>query len=301
MPTLWSLSPGALLPRSRRVLPLVRALAAATAALVATAAEAKPSKETTACIDAFERSQEHRQAQQLVAAKADLEVCAADKCPVSLARQCKPWLAEVSAALPTVVVRAKDERGAEVSAATLIVDDLPAVPLPREAWPLDPGAHRLTVRLPGGEEARANIVLIAGEKQREVVVAFAPSAPPPVVVPPAAPGLPPRRGLSAGPLALFATSAVGAGLFVTFGSLARSERDDLRTRCSPACSDAEVGRVRTKSITADVALGVSVVTLGLGLYAALSRVPAAAPTATRVRPTFDVARDHAGASVALTF
>jgi len=241
---------------------------------------AKPSKAVAACYDDFERSQELRREHRLVEAAAALSHCAVPTCPIAVSRPCEKWLTEVTAALPSVLVRAETHTGEAIKQGTLTIDGAPRGELPVAAISLDPGEHTFVLRRDGETLARATLVLAEGDRNREVLLrgaqtaaeASGPAPPPrsPASSPPSVGG--PRRGLGAGPIALFTTSAIGLGVFTVVGLGARSDANDLRARCSPRCSSGEVDGIRTRALVADVGLGVSVVAAAAGLYLALSRV-----------------------------
>jgi hypothetical protein len=280
--------------------------ALALALLVADDVGAKPPKDNARCIESFERSQELRREDKLVAARRELEICAATTCPGPISKSCKTWAGEVAEALPSVVVRTRRADGEIIKGASLTIDGEPvAAALDGQPIELDVGEHRLAVRTPEGEEATTRVTLKAKEKARETWLEL-----PARKVEPAAPAapaeLPPepsRRGFTAGTITLFSASAIGLGAFIGLGASARGDANDLRTRCSPRCPSADVDPVRTKAIVADVSLGISVVALGAGLYFALSR-PAPASglaTAPRLAPFFLVGREQTGAGATLRF
>lgn len=254
------------------------------ATTIAQTAAAKPSKESAACYDDFERSQELRREHRLVEAKAALSHCASPTCPVAVSRPCEKWLAEVTAALPSVAVHAETWKGDPIKQGTLSIDGTDRGELPLAPFALDPGEHTFVLRQNGETVARVTIVLAEGDRGRDVLLrGVKPEVEAPPPPPPAAPlprGDHPRRGLSAGPIALFATSAVGLGVFTIVGLGARSDAADLRSRCSPRCPSSEVDAVRTRALVADIGLGVSVVSAAAGLYLALSR-PSSAEAASR--------------------
>jgi hypothetical protein len=275
---------------------------------------AKPSKETAVCIDNFERSQEHRRDQRLLQARTELLLCAASSCPAAIQKPCNKWLSEVAKELPTIVLRVESNEGATLSTARANLDgeaSTKALGVPIE---LDPGQHTVRIRDASGEETSLSITVQPGEKDKMVVVRLPPkpvepatSAPAPAAVSPA---LPPRRGLTAGPIALFSTSLVATGVFAVLGSQARSQANELRDRCAPTCPHDQVDPIRRKALVADVALGVGVVSFGLGLWAALTRpapaqttsslsnLPASAP---RWFPTVGVGPGGATLGTSLTF
>ena len=77
---------------------------------------------------------------------------------------------------------------------------------------------------------------------------------------------------SAPPLAwVFAgASVVALGSFAIFGTIGRSDLDDLRGRCAGHCAEQDVDRAWTKLVIADISLGVGVVAAGLATWLFLS-------------------------------
>ena len=252
------------------------ALLALAASSTAHVAFAKPSKEVAACYDDFERSQELRREHRLVEARAALTHCAVKTCPVAVSRPCEKWLAEVNATVPSVVVRAETGAGEPIEEGTLSIDGNVRGELPMVSLALDPGEHTFVLRRAGETVARATIVLAEGDRDRDVLLrGLVPTQGPAPVTPVALPAAPidrPRRGLTAAPIALFATSALGLGVFAVVGAGTRSDAADLRSRCSPRCASGDVDPLRTRALIADVGLGIGVVSAAAGLYLALSRV-----------------------------
>lgn len=294
-------------PASRPTRRLASGLLASILALsVAGPVGAKPPRENDRCIEAFEHSQELRREDKLLAARRELESCVAPTCPGPIVKACKTWLAEVAQALPSIVFRARRPDGEVVKNASLTIDGAP-VPAGLDGQPidLDAGEHRVTIRTAEGDDATARVTVKAKEKARETWVQLpARKVEPPMPAPPPPP-LPSRRGLTAGPATLLSMSAVGLGAFIGLGASARGDANDLRSRCSPRCPSRDVDPIRTKALAADVALGVSVIALGAGLYFAWTR-PAPEPTtgagsAPRLTPFVRFARDHTGAGATLRF
>ncbi len=77
------------------------------------------------------------------------------------------------------------------------------------------------------------------------------------------------RGLNVPALAAFVVGGVGLATFGTFGALALAEDRDLAQTCGAdttrTCSDDAVSSLRTKSVVADIGLGVAVVGVTLGV------------------------------------
>src|SRR3954471_19102099 len=55
------------------------------------------------CARAYEQGQEQRNSGQLLAARADLQVCAQDQCADFIRADCVTWYGEVQSEVPTVV------------------------------------------------------------------------------------------------------------------------------------------------------------------------------------------------------
>ncbi len=130
------------------------------------------------CISAAEHQYELKNANKLVAAKRELVVCSQKTCGDRIAPTCLQWLAEVEAALPTVVVEAHDESGLETSRARVTVDgELLAETLDGTALAVDPGTHQFRFEIPGSSPEDRQIVIRVGEKNRKLVVSFQKAAP----------------------------------------------------------------------------------------------------------------------------
>jgi hypothetical protein len=71
--------------------------------------------------------------------------------------------------------------------------------------------------------------------------------------------------------------AAGAlGGFTYFALSGRALENEL-TRCKPNCDRADIDRMRSRYLIADVSLGVALVSVGVGTYAWLQR-PSASPS-----------------------
>src|SRR4051794_25371230 len=84
---------------------LERALALLVLCVAVPAKAAEPVS-PEACIEGYERSQELRNDDHLIDARAALEVCIKPGCPQALQRQCSHWLEDVERAQPSVVLQA---------------------------------------------------------------------------------------------------------------------------------------------------------------------------------------------------
>jgi hypothetical protein len=201
--------------RSRRTRTVAAPLlAVALVALAAGGARAEEPK--VACIAAADRGQELRDEGKYGAAREAFVTCARDVCPALVAKSCMRWLGELDAALPTVVVAARDAEGRDVAAATVLVDGA-VVAEGIDGLPLaiDPGEHVVRVERAGGPPAEVHVVVRAGEKGRSIAVTLASFAPAPVP-PPAAAGTGSAAILSSAPFTESRQGAVaGPSVFTT--------------------------------------------------------------------------------------
>ena len=239
---------------------------ASTAISVATARASADEKD--ACIAASEEGQRLRADGKLGAARSKFLTCARSECPSLVQGDCSTWLAEIDAALPSIVVVARDASGNDLPAATLSIDAEPPTPIDGKPIHLDPGPHALEVEA-DGRTAKSDVLVATGEKNRVVVVTLAaPVAPPPPTTTSLAPAPPPNveRHLGA---PFWITGAIGVaalGSATIFGLSALSSRNDLRDTCAPRCSDDDVDAVKRKRLITDVSIGVSIVSFGLAAF-----------------------------------
>ena len=227
-------------------------------------AAADPPK--VACAHAAEEGQRLRVQAKLREARESFTACAAERCPALIRSDCSGWLAEVEAALPTVVVQATaaEDRSRELYEVEVRVDGVVlATRLDGRDLPVNPGEHHFSFSSPERATAEDDVVIRVGEKHRLLTVAL-PSTrpappPPPVVVQPAPAPPPPRVGTAAKVLLIGGGAAlVSAAAFGTSGWL--KERS-LRDSCAPACSPDDVDSARLRLRIADVSLAAGVVAL----------------------------------------
>lgn len=250
----------------------------ATVALVviavgaARAAGAEPPRNDT-CFGAALAGQKLRNSGKLGAARARLIVCSSAPCPAAVAVDCIQWLADVNAAMPTVVLGARDASGADLVDVSVAVDGV-ASGTTGEGRPLavDPGLHEVVFTRPGGSTTKETFVARTGEKNRSVVTRFAADTPA------LAPALPAPRSRSV-PIASWVAggaSVAALGVFAYFGGQGIGDRS--RLGCDVGCSASDKRAVDAKFLVADVALGLAVVALGAAVVIYLVH-PAAQQTA----------------------
>jgi hypothetical protein len=238
------------------------------------------------CTESYERAQYARREAKLTEAREALLVCSQDSCPTVVKNDCVPWLAEVERSLPSVVVAVRDASGKDLANARFSIDGGPATPVDGRPLTLDPGPHKLKAITADGQSAEEQVVVRAGEKTRALtlVVTSAGSKGAPADKPLTDPPTEATPGRSiALPLTLTAVGAVGLGASLLFGLQAKSEADDVRTRCAPHCKDSDLDGVHTKLLLSDIGLGVGVLALAAATYfwlSAPSSAKASAPTST---------------------
>jgi len=267
--------------------------AAALAAAVVVLPIVARAERSDRCIAASELGQKQRDQGALIAARGSFRTCAADDCPALIRKDCGRWLENVEQGLPTVVLGARDENGADVLDAQISVDGVPfAEPESGRASALNPGRRVIRFERPPAAPVEQTVLLRMGDHNRPILATFAP--PPPAEKPLPAKPAPPR--LSPVVYVLGGVGVVGLGSFVYFGATGLDEKARLRSTCAPSCTDDQVAPVRSRYIAADVSLGVSIVALAVAGYLVFH--PSSAPNVTlSVAPS----RDGAAFSVVRAF
>jgi hypothetical protein len=263
---------------------------------------AQPDDAKTVCIRAHIDAQRSRKAGRLIEGRALLERCSSASCPGALREECQAMSTEFDAALPTLLVDARDSRGVSLRDARVLLDErLVARELDGRELPADPGAHQVTIESAAGR-VELPIFLREGDKRRRLSLVF-PSATmvasAPAAIPttsgtpsPSAPGAsasqpsdaaarpaprlsPAHVGLAPGAapivVGLGATSALALGTFATFALLGRAEQRAMEAECAPFCAPDRPTAMHRDYLIADVALAAAVVTGAAGLWVYLGR------------------------------
>jgi hypothetical protein len=240
--------------------------------------------EKSTCVAAYKQAQIRRKAGALRDAREQLLVCSRAICPTIVKADCVPWLGEVTGAIASIVVDARDATGAPLRDVTVRVDgEVRASTLDGRPIDMDPGPHTLRFEAAGLAPVEQSVALKAGERERPIRVAFAPHAEP--ATPPLAASA--RRPVPTSVIALgVGTVVLGAG-FAIFGALGNSKKSDLdAAMCKPGCPSADVATVERDYVIADAALGAGLVTLAVGVYLYATRPTLAAEvTSFGVHPT----------------
>jgi len=255
------------------------------------------------CIASAENAQNLRMSNKPLAARAALRECVRDACPRAVRSRCAKWLEENEAAIPTVVLNARDASGADVVDVEVSVDGKPfARALDGGALPLEPGEHAFEYARAGkGPIVRTRVLLGTGEKNRLVSVTLADASAPAAVTLATESSVTPEPSRSSHPSRTLAwvfagVSVVAAGSFAYFGITGQSELRDLRAQCAGHCSQSTAQPTWNKLIAADVSLGVGVVSAALATYFFL-RTPTEAGEMRETQTGLVVSPSPRGASV----
>jgi hypothetical protein len=204
-----------------------------------------------------------------------------------------------------------------------------ATPLSEPTWgsavPVDPGDHVIVVTA-DHKKPLSRSVHVGSHADHETVTVLAldddavPTAPYANPTPASQTGTssrvapPPEARTGSGPVARpipvlsYVAAGVGAAAlasFAYFGLSGRSEYFDLKSSCGPDCTKSNVAPAHTKLVIADASLGVSVVALGIAVYAFFTRPsvtdPAAPVTARAIRLDVRAGAQSARAGIGLVF
>lgn len=264
------------------VLPLSIALASTAAAAHA---------DVAACVDASEKSLALRKAGQLHAALQQLATCADASCPDEVKSECSRRIAEIDAAMPTLILAAKDGAGNDLYDVKVTMDGAPlASTLDGRSIAIDPGEHTFTFETPGQAPVEKKWVLNEGEKDRREFVTIGPPAPAPqstlsgaVEQPPA----PPSFWTTQRTLAVITggLGVVGVGLGAWFGGFAVSAQNREKSDC-PAAGCSGYAQAQEDYSTAKTDATASTVSFiaGAALVAAGAVLWLTAPAPVRVAP-----------------
>lgn len=200
------------------------------------------------CFDAAVAGQKARKSGELKKARDELLRCAHAACPGEVTSKCTDWVAEVDAAMPSVLVAPQDDRGRDVTQGTVRVDGQPRAEAFRgEPIVLEPGAHVLRFEVAGRAPVEQQIVVREYEKNRKVALKLAP--------------LPAKQ--SAVP---FVLGGIGVAAGLAFGGFAiAGALDRQSSHCDTGCKASDYDRVNLELVAADVALGVGVVFLTIAI------------------------------------
>jgi len=224
----------------RRLVPILLFSAAA----VALASPVRAQDASAQCIDASNQGLALRKQGKLVDARKMLVTCAVDACGADIKGTCTQRIAEITAALPTIVVLAKDGAGNDLAGVKVTVDGVAlSAPLDGRAMTLDPGKHVFKLEATGQTPVEKELVLAEREKDRREVVVIGPPPAGAPAAPSTLPSTPPPAAADSSSwstqktLALVAggVGIVGLGLGTVFGLQASSKWSSAQSDCGSGC------------------------------------------------------------------
>lgn len=208
-----------------------------------------------ACLHAADEGQRVRDQGRFREAREHFLLCAAERCPALVRRECEKWVEEVQRRQPTVVFRPIDSAGRDVVDARIWVDGAEVKRHEGRAVSLDPGVHLFRFEAVGARPTELKVLIQEGAKNRILEARLQPETAekPPVAarVAAARPGFP---WLTTG---LGAVAAAGTTGFIYFGLAAKRDVENLRNTCAPDCRAEAVDKAKRAQLVANVSLGVA--------------------------------------------
>jgi hypothetical protein len=203
----------------------------------ASAARAQAPAGDASC-EAVEQTEATRAEGQYRKARALLLECVNAQCGGDVRRRCAATLQKLDAVTPSIVVRAEDPSGDDLTdVAVSLGDERLVSSLDGMAIPVDPGEHRFVFTRQGQTPVVQTLTIEQGQKFRaiDVVIGSAPT----LALPPAVESSP-EGDSGSSDRAVAAATLLGVGLigvtsFTVLGLRARSGEEALE-RCKPNCS-----------------------------------------------------------------
>jgi len=257
---------------------------------------AAPTTTKDACISAFDRAQQHKRGGHLRDAREKLLICSQQECPAVVRADCADVLKQVDAAQPTIVLKAADAKGTDLTDVSVELNGAKlASTLDGRAVTVDPGKLALVFRRAPWDPVTVDVVVAEGEKGRIVRAILGPPAPaaekpiPTTPVPP--PSKPEERSLVgwAVPIGL---GVVGVGA-LAIGGVTRlnlgSEVDDRKTgpnACAPSCTQADRASLSSDLVFANIMFGVGIGAIALGAVSwfVLAPTPSSSSSSSSTSP-----------------
>jgi hypothetical protein len=237
----------------------------------AKSSEAKSANSVQSCVDDHLSGQELRQEGRLLDSRVHLLRCAQPQCPELVRSECLRMLDELRAQVPSVVFRVTVDGESSSNVAASIGDRQLFTEIPSRAMEFDPGKYRFRFEYGSLAPIERDITIAEGERFMPISVAFeSPTRPAGKTgnTPATPTSEPPATRLERRPIpwpvyALAGVGAVGLGGFVGFGLATRSKENDLRSSCSPRCSQDQIDSLEQRARIADISLGIGAVALAL--------------------------------------
>jgi len=167
---------------------------------------------------------------------------------------------------PTIVLAAK-EGTKDLSDVKVYVDGMLVTDkLDGKPMQMDLGKHKFRFDY-AGQSKEEDVIIGAGQKNRNVAAVFEAAGAAPVIVPP------PVKEPAGSLVPTFIVGGIGVvalGSFAFFGLSGKSEVADLQG-CKGHCAQDDVDKARTKLVIADISLGVGIVAIGVATYMFVTR------------------------------
>lgn len=277
----------------RSVVTVAAFVAVAVVGLAARTANAAQTKGAS-CTLASDQSIKLRADKKLRAARDQAQLCAAASCSAKVRKACQKRVADLAAAIPTIVFLVKNSAGHDVSDVTVSLDgESLADHLDGTALSVDPGQHTFTFETAGMPPYDQSFLIVEGQKDRHETITLpapAPASPPPPPV--AAPvGTADEAPTHGSPMKAVALGLGGAGLATLVvgavaGAVADSKWHDSESECGTTTQCPNHGQSVADHNTASSLAAVSTVTLIAGGAALAAGVTLffVAPKATDEKP-----------------
>jgi hypothetical protein len=210
-----------------------------------------------ACLDAAAKGQRLRGSHQLIEAREQMRTCAAAQCPAVVQTDCARWLDEVEAALPTVVLTAKNGSGVDLFDVKVSVDGKPfASKLDGQGAAMNAGPHTFHFEGADGTSVDEQVLIKEGEKNQIVSVVLG-ALPPPVSGPAGLPATVPQSEpatSSAWKTAGWVLGGVGVaalGVGTVFGIVAMSDKNAAHC-VNGLCDPGKASGIKSAALISDV-------------------------------------------------
>ena len=242
-----------------------------------------------ACIAASENELSVRKQGKVRAAITLLVVCAAPTCPDEIKGECGRRLIELNAALPTIVVRATDAAGNDLSGVTVSLDGAPLV-LDGRPVPADPGNHKLRFEATGKPPVDKTVLLTEGEKDRRITVVVGDVGEPSGGAQPSGGGTVRLAGFAVGGAGVVGVviGSVHGGLAISKSSSAKGECNGPGGSCTGNTNVSATHDMQTAGTFADASTGLFIAGGALaatGVVLFLTGGPKKQTTGVRWTPT----------------
>jgi hypothetical protein len=247
-------------------------LAATTATAAPTSKKHEPKHDPnaaakTACVAAHEEGQNLRAQKKLRAAREKFVACAKSECPAVIRKECGEQIEAIESVSPSLVFEARDEKGDADGAVKVSLDGtVVSEHLTGSSVEVEPGEHTVKFERADGKVIEQKVLVAEGEKNRKIVAEYASLVPKKDEPPPPAIA---EHQIPLGSYIAGGVAVVALGSFAVFALTGKSTEDDLAGKCSPNCTDDEVGSVNRDYLIADVSLGVAAVATIVAVVLAL--------------------------------